>query len=201
MYKKILLVSAFALGLSSAALADGEDVNFNFNHSIYFGGQATYSNLHYGSNSYTLWRDSIESRKWGGRGYLGFSFNEFIAAELGYDYLGRPKIIDHVTSNTQDFLQQGIDLVGKATLPLDYGFGVFIKAGGMWVYRSAVASRAGCFADKDSNGKLTAIGGLGVSYNFVPNIGIDLSYTRSFAVGDLPTMDIFAVGLSYKINM
>lgn len=212
MYKKILLVSAFALGLSSAAFAAVTTTtdapadttatsDITYNPSIYFGGQGLLTNMHYSNSAYTLPRNSVSSTKGGGRGYLGYAFNQFLALEAGYDYFGRPKLEDKVTGNTQDFTQQGIDLTGKATLPLDYGFGVYIKAGGIWVWRSGVGTRGGCFVDKDPNGKVTAFGGLGVSYNFVQNMGIDLSYARSFSVGDMPKMDIFALGLSYKINM
>lgn len=233
MYKKILLVSALALGLSSAAFAAEQaktgpvvtpapakcadvttstddsfaapvvDASTNDNYyrsSIYFGGQGLITNMHYANSAYTLPTNSASSTKPGVRAYLGYAFNQFLALELGYDYFGRPELQDNV-GNTQEFSQQGMDLALKATLPLDYGFGVFIKGGGIWVWRSDVYSRMGEFVAKGANNKITPFAGLGVSYNFMPAIGIDLSYSRSMTVSDLPKMDIFALGISYKINM
>lgn len=185
-----------------STIADNNSPEFNFNPSIYFGGQVLYTDMHYSGSSYTLvGRDSVTSTKVGGRGYLGYAFNEFLALETGYNYFGRPELVDKVTGNVQDFLQQGVDFTAKVSLPLDYGFGVYIKGGGLWVFRSGIGSRGGCFADKDANSKFTPYAGLGLSYSFAQNLGIDISYARSMSMGDLPKMDIFAAGLSYKINM
>lgn len=170
--------------------------------SVYIGAQGLFTDMNYDGSSYTLPRNSISSdNKWGFRGYAGYAFSEFLALELGYDYFGHPSIEDKITANVQDFTQQGMDLVAKAMLPLDYGFGVFIKGGGLWVHRSAIANRGGCFVDKDSSDKFTGIAGLGVSYNFAPNIGMDFGYSQTLSAGDLPKMNIFSLGLMYKINI
>ncbi|MCL5261455.1 MAG: outer membrane beta-barrel protein [Gammaproteobacteria bacterium] len=212
MWKKIALISVVALGLSSPvfaeddAAADVNNVNNNndFNaeaSSVYFGAQAGLADMHYGDNSYTLQRDTADSNKFAARGYLGYAFTPFLGLELGYGYYGRPELKDNVTGNTQDFVQQGIDLQGRITLPLDYGFAIYVKAGPQWIHRSGVGSRGGCFVDKDPNGKVTGVGGLGIAYYFAPNIGLDVSWAHSLSVGDLPKMDFYALGLIYKINM
>jgi len=205
MYKRILCISILACSLNTTVLADepapggNEYTSTGSNAGIYFGGQLGISNMHYGSQ-YLIANNSVENTKFAGRGYLGYAFSQFIAAELGYDYYGYPKF-KNSNGNTQDILQQGLDLVGKASLPLDYGFGLYIKGGLAWVHRSALNSNAGTFAQKNSNGKVTPVGALGINYWFAPNIAADLSWTKTMTVSDLPTIDFIALGLTYKINI
>ncbi|MEI8055562.1 MAG: outer membrane beta-barrel protein [bacterium] len=206
MYKKILCISVLACSLNSTVFADepapggSEYTSAGSNAGIYLGGQLGMSSMHYGASQYLIASNSVENYKFAGRGYLGYAFSQFIAAELGYDYYGRPKF-KNTNGNTQDILQQGFDLVGKASLPLDYGFGFYIKGGLAWVHRSALNNNAGTFAQKDSNSKIVPVGAVGVSYWFTPNMATDLSWTKTMTIGDLPTVDFIALGLTYKINI
>ncbi|EKE01982.1 MAG: hypothetical protein ACD_21C00011G0007 [uncultured bacterium] len=206
MYKKILCVSVLALGLNGTALA--EDFNgseyssiSDSNSGIYLGAQLGMSNLHYGpSSNYTTSSTTVDNRNFAGRGYAGYAFSQFISAELGYDYYGFPKF-KNTNGNTQNFLQQGVDLVAKATLPLDYGFGFYIKGGLAWIHRGSLNSNSGTFASKDANSTITPVGGLGANYWFAPNIALDLSWTKTMTVSDLPTTDFIALGIVYKLNI
>lgn len=225
MYKKILYIGALLLSLNGFALAEeilannsivdsdgytnvggsgglGSDSVNSYNPGIYFGGQAGISNLHYSGSQYTLPRNSYDnSLSFAARGFLGYSFSQFISAELGYDYYGRPKFKDNLTGNTQDILQQGIDLVIKASLPLDYGFGIYLKGGMAWVHRSALNANSGSFVSKDANDKFAPVGAIGINYWFTPNMAFDLCWTKTVTVSDLPTADLFTAGLIYKINI
>ena len=220
MYKKILCVSMLALGLNAAALADdfgggdfasgggnssgsefSSDSSSNSNSGIYFGGQIGATNLHYRGSSYTTSNSSYDDTyKLAARGYLGYAFTQFISTELGYDYYGRPKF-KNTNGNTQDILQQGMDLVVKANLPLDYGFGLYIKGGMAWVYRSALHNNANTFAEKGAGSKFTPVAGVGINYWFAPNMALDLSWAKTMTVSDLPTIDLITLGFIYKINI
>lgn len=216
MYKKILCVSVLVLSLNNIALADdlggGEyspgvgnsvsaSTSTDFNPGIYFGAQAGIANLHYSGSKYTTSKSSYDAGfNFAARGYLGYAFNPYISAELGYDYYGRPKF-NSSDGNTQNILQHGMDLMGKATLPLDYGFGLYIKGGLAWVYRSALHANNNHFAEKDSNNKFAPIGAVGVNYWFAPNIALDLSWIKTMTISDLPTVDLFTLGFIYKINI
>jgi hypothetical protein len=208
MYKKILCVSVLAFGLNGVALADDlggseytTDTTNSHNAGIYFGGQAGMSNMHYGSQ-YMIPGNSVDNEKFAARGFLGYAFSQFIGLELGYDYYGYPnfKAADG-SGNAQNFLEQGVDLVAKASLPLDYGFGFYIKGGLDWVHRGALHSNKGTFADKDTDNKIVPVGGFGINYWFAPNIALDLGWTKTMTIGDLPTIDFFSLGIIYKINI
>lgn len=209
MYKKILCISILACGLNSIALADDiggseytSDANVsNNNAGIYLGGQLGMSNSHYGpSSNYLIANNSVDNNKFAGRGYIGYAFSQFIGTELGYDYYGYPNF-KNSNGNTQNFLQQGFDLVVKASLPLDYGFAFYIKGGAAWVHRGDLHGNSNTFANKDADSKFTPVGALGVNYWFAPNIALDLSWTKTMTVSDLPTIDFIGLGLTYKINI
>ena len=210
MYKKILCVSILALGLNNIAIADdigGSEYTADANNvarsnsGIYFGGQLGMTNLHYGpSSGYLGTNNTVDNKKFAGRAHVGYAFSQFIGTELGYDYYGYPNF-KNTDGNTQNFLQQGLDLVVKASLPLDYGFGFYLRGGAAWVHRGALHSNNGTFVNKDSNNTITPVGALGVNYWFAPNIALDLSWTKTMTVSNLPTIDFIGLGFVYKINI
>ena len=221
MYKKVLCIGALVFSLNQVILADDVDVgigggndystgnsksvgsNTLYNPGVYFSLQAGTTNMHYsGSPAYTTPNTSYDDRyQFAGRGAVGYAFSEFISAEIGYDYYGRPKFWNTSNDYNQNIVQQGLDIMAKANLPLDYGFGIYIKAGMAWVYRGALRGNQGAFADKDSNSKFPPVGALGVNYWFAPNIALDLCWTKTMSIGSLPTIDLFTAGVIYKINI
>lgn len=212
MYKKILCVSILALGLNSIAFAEdaggfgGNEYTSDpiiepaTNAGIYFGAQFGMSRMHYGSQ-YMIPGNTVDDRKFAARGFLGYAFSQFISMELGYDYYGRPKFTYTPDGNTQDILQQGVDLVAKASLPLDYGFGFYIKGGLALVHRSALHANNNHFFEKSANNTIAPVGSLGINYWFAPHIALDLSWTKTMTISDLPTIDFFALGFIYRINI
>jgi hypothetical protein len=222
MNKKILMVVVLLLGLNQLGFADdatdfdagSSDYTPAVNSSnskgvipsskpgIYLGAQFGFANTHYGpSSSYLIPHTSYDNTyQLAGRGSVGYSFSEFISAELGYNYYGRPKFW-HDSQNNQSIMQHGLDLMAKANLPLDYGFGIYIKGGLAWVYRSALRPNSGTFADKPSNNQFPLVGALGINYWFASNIAIDLSWTKTLNTSSLPTIDLVTLGIIYKLNI
>ncbi|MCL5260979.1 MAG: outer membrane beta-barrel protein [Gammaproteobacteria bacterium] len=198
MNKKILLASIFTLILSATAFAD--DPLTSTGSGVFIGGQLGMSDMHYSGTVYLLPTNDVESRKFAGRFYAGYSFTDFIAAELGYGYYGSPVIKDKATGNTQDFIQQGLDLLCKISIPLDYGFSFYLKGGANLVHRGALTNRGGLFTDQNAHYKVAPEATIGAAYFFIPNMGLDISASRTFKNGSLPNMDFFALGFIYKFN-
>ena len=207
MTKKILCLSILTLGLNTAFANDDftndayTEVDNSANAGIYFGAQLGMSNMHYGpSSGYLLGTNTVDNKKLAGRGYIGYAFSQFISAELGFDYFGYPNFKAQ-DGNTQNILQQGLDLVAKATLPLDYGVAFYIKGGLAWIHRSPLNANNNTFAAKSANSTFAPIGSLGVNYWFVSNIALDLAWTKTMTISNLPTIDFFSLGIVYKINI
>ncbi|MDR1012268.1 MAG: outer membrane beta-barrel protein [Coxiellaceae bacterium] len=203
--RKGLLSIGIILCLSDIVLASGfferDIAAAGFNPGVYLGGQAGITNLNYDESDYINLNSGYDdisnpATRW----YLGYSFNQHISTELGYNYFGHPKF-NSEDGNTQDILQHGVDLVMKATLPINYCFGLYAKGGASWIHRSSLHP-CGChFADKNANSKLVPIGGLGINYWLASNIAIDIGCTKTMPVSDLPTTDFFALGIVYKITL
>ncbi len=203
MHKKIIhsCLLIFSLATASFAFSDGIE-EISSNAGIYLGGQLGMSNLHYDGSSYTSATSSYDKHYlFAGRVYVGYAFSQFISAELGYDYYGYPKFKHNNSGNTQDLLQHGLDLVAKANLPLEYGFSCYAKAGLALIHRGVLNNNTDTFVQKDSNTKITPVGALGISYWFAPHIALDLSWTKTMSVSDLPTTDLIGLGIIYKINL
>ena len=172
-----------------------------YNPGIYFGAQFGASNTHYTSSYSIPTNDFDKGYHFSFRLHAGYAFSEFIALESGYTYYGQPKFIEKKTTVTQHFLQQGVDLMAKASLPLDYGFGLYAKGGLAWIFRGALHSKGGLFGDRSSNNKITPVGSIGINYWFTSNMALDFGFTKTMKAGSLPTIDFFALGIIYKINV
>ena len=198
------ILSAFGLLSIVSQTAFGDDglMVEPSNSGIYFGSQLGMSKLHYDGSIYTASDSKYDNQSLlAGRIFAGYAFSQFIATELGYDYYGYPKLINTDDGNTQNFLQHGLDFVAKANLPLNYGFNFYAKAGLALIHRGTLNNNNETFVQKDRNNRITPVGALGVSYQFAPNIAIDLSWTKTMSVSDLPTTDIIGLGFIYKINL
>jgi OmpA-OmpF porin, OOP family len=206
MYRKLLCVGVLASGLSPVFADDFTNETTSTDSvmggsGMYFGGQLGMSNLHYGPSSGYLKSDTTtDNKKLAARGYVGYAFSQFIGLELGYDYYGYPKFSSS-SGNSQNFLQQGIDFVAKASLPLDYGFGFYIKGGLVGVFRGALNRNTNTFVQQDSNFTVAPVGSIGFNYWFAPHMALDLSWTKTITVSNLPTIDFIGLGLTYKINI
>lgn len=203
MCKKMLCLSLLAFGLSTSALS----YNFintaaNPTEGIYLGGQLGISRLHYSGSSYTKTESSAYDKNspLAGKIYLGYMFSPFISTEFGYNYYGHPKFRNK-DGNTQNFLQHGCSLIAKASLPLDYGFNFYLKAGLAMIHRGSLNSNNNSFVQKDPSNKVTLVGALGISYWFATNMAIDLVWDKTMKIGDLPSNNLISLGFIYKISL
>lgn len=96
----------------------------------------------------------------GGRIYAGYQFNPYFAVETGFTQYAKTSFsTNKITSNRKssytitdrdnfidnqsklisnnlyagEITENAVDLVGKATLPLNYGFGLYVKAGAAYI--------------------------------------------------------------------
>jgi hypothetical protein len=199
----ICLLSIASFCFSAITLADDDIGITNAPKSgFYIGGQFGKSDLNYsGDTDYLLPVNSVDDKPLGGRGYIGYSFNEFLSLEAGYSYFGSATFTHNPTGNKQDMLTQAGDLLAKGSIPLDFGFGVYLKVGGIWVHRDDLESRSNFFADKPANWTLTVDGAVGLSYNFNPAWSADVAWNKSMKRLDLPSIDFYTIGLRYAFNM
>jgi hypothetical protein len=190
-----ILFTSLALLCATSAFAE----YYDFAPSPYIGFQVGHVNMDYSGSKYTT-TDSVDSKKYGGRAYVGYSFTETLAGEVGYMYLGSPSF-KHFTGNEQSFIQQGIDADIKVSVPLNFGLGFYVKGGGAWIHRGKMDSCSGFFVAKDSDSKVSLLAGMGATFNLAPAWGFEAFFTRMFESGSLPKTDFYGLGLILKMGM
>ena len=98
-----------------------------------------------------------------------------------------------------------IDLVGKIKAKVVDNFGLYAKAGGVYLNSELKRKNMGPAA-KIGGDAFNVTYGVGLFYEFTPNIVADLSWTRYHGDADwnkkdyIPFMDLFAVSLYYKFD-
>jgi OOP family OmpA-OmpF porin len=189
--KKIILGVA-AVGLSTAIAASAVAAQPGF----YAGVQAGYGNLHLGSG--------IDNKDKGLAGRIsgGYQFNNNFGAEMGWSKF---HTVEQKYSTAKASLKTDVvDLVAKGTVPVADNFSVYGKLGGAYVMQRVDVTNHGhhVHLDKDSEKKVLPTAGVGVSYDFSPNVAADVSYTRIQKTGssDINSIDFFGAGLTYSFG-
>ncbi|OGT08228.1 MAG: hypothetical protein A2X78_00935 [Gammaproteobacteria bacterium GWE2_37_16] len=219
--KKILLVGAVALGLSAAAFANGTVeaapvVGNAFNPGIYVGLQAgmdlsNWGNVNNSDNWSTYFGDGISKENgFAGRVFVGWDFHPNFAVELGYfREFNRPVATESGFGDVWRYTTQGFDLMGKLKYAFDDMFGIYAKFGVDYLLTKVDQQGANTNGNYNTNNFNIAYG-LGLSYEAVQNLTLDLSWTRfqgrNKVDGDVSqpkfqaAPDFFALGIAYKFN-
>ena len=202
-HKKTLAVAIagiVALSLSSAALANGGSYAAppapKSDSAIYVG-----LGLGFGDTS---WNDvknitgvngDIDDVGFAFHAYGGYQFNKYFAAELGYTHWAETDV-NYFGGSESNIRTYAVDISGKMMVPVTMGIGVFAKLGAAYLHASETVSG-------NSKGALNVLYGAGLSYEVMPNLVANLSWTRyngSAKLGDnyQPDADLYALGIMYK---
>lgn len=163
----------------------------------------------------------------GGRIFAGYQFTPYFAMEAGYTQFAKTefsaerryasfsetnyKALDKYNG---DVTQHAVDVVGKLTMPLQGGLGLYAKAGLAYITADryvnvqhtetsvsgnthSVANFFGTTYTKTYQAVRPTYGA-GVAYS-IPNtnVDVDLSWTRIQGMSAIPNADLAAVGLVY----
>lgn len=198
----------------------------------YVGGQIGFGNVHQDGFSTSQLNRAIggtfvsgtnSSKDTGvaGRVFAGYQMNQNFAAEMGYSKFTNATANASVNTQapTQTLTAKGtvktyaVDLVGKAILPLQYGFNLYGKAGIAYLNSSTEVSttlvKKG-FGTTTTSAKVTDTAhhiyptfGAGVGYDVTQNLVADVSWNRIQKTGNsskLASTDLFAVGMAYNFG-
>lgn len=218
MLKKILIGLA-VLGLTVAALANGNSVpvvttvpTSEFNPGIYVGLQGGY-----GVNGWYRIKPEFDvSNDEGltGRVFVGYDFTKTWALEAGYTYFSSESKIKDSSIVMSEIRTQAFDLVGKLKVSVINNFGVYAKAGVVYLMSKGInkGSDGYYIGTKDKQNNLGVAMGLGAAYYFTPSLWMDLSWTKNIIGRKLgqtsttwfgpyqPDTDFYALGIAYKFN-
>lgn len=242
MLKKIVLISALSLGASFSAQAanNGFYVGGQFGAAD-LGYTASnlgvvYATANNGQPVTGPNKPSVDNGTLGARLFMGYQFMPYFAAELGLDgfqstdiehMYGTPitagsnlnkfaKNHSNPYSNINDSaLLGGIDLVGKAMLPIGERFNLYAKGGVAYMEANQFnadfnittngPSDPGILTvssdlNKDTVYAFRPVYGAGVSYDITPKVVLDLSWTQIPSGSNIPESNLYALGLSYHFS-
>lgn len=172
---------------------------------FYLGAQAGRSNTHNTSRDVTTDSGAVvnvtpTNTGFGGRLFLGYSANPYVAMEGGWTYFA-PSTYSVPGDSCDDpsIQESAFDVVGKGTWPI-YDFGVFAKAGMAFTFQkssgSLIAANTTCGSSSIEK-SIRPVVGVGVSYDLTQNWVTDLSWTRIIGSGSFKNADLIALGISY----
>jgi hypothetical protein len=180
-----------------------------------------------GNDNYTIhtFNGTTSGTGLAGRVYIGYQIGCFFAAELGWTKFNSLPIaataraVDEnngapiFVSTSGTLKVSAFDFVGKGIVPLPYHFNVYGKLGIGYVEgrsnSSVFFNDNGVFktSTSESGGDITRrffpTFGLGVAYDFRPDIEVDLSWNRIQKIGnsqELGSTDFFSLGLAFHFD-
>lgn len=177
---------------------------------FYVGGQFGYSELYYtnsmlnATNTTGSFTPSINNTGAGGRAYVGYQINPYFGTEVGYTYYNNAKIKSLDAggySNVSGTIQErATDLVLRATYPLiNSGFNIYAKAGIALLSRTTSAVLCSASGVCDVTAGLFTYGG-GFTYNILPKVPLDFSWTRVQQNNNISNADLAAIGIGYNFG-
>jgi hypothetical protein len=181
-------------------------------------GDSSDSNIDSINSQTQLTNQYVDDTGIGGRLYAGYQFTPFFATELGYTQFAKTSFSADATTTwttpNQDtfaykshydgeITENAVDLVAKATAPIQYGLGLYVKAGAAYITadRSLDVSSVPIpyTAYTKTYQAVRPVAGAGINYTF-PNtsFALDLSYMRIFGSGAIRDAQLGSVGIEYK---
>ena len=218
MMKKLLITigSCALVGMSAASFAATADSsNVNDTSAPFIGGTVGFARANYGDLDKALY-DAAPSSSQGGvdaGAYIGWHFNQYFDAQVGYLYLPTNKYSGG--GNSLSLKTQAIDLLGKAYLPLSNlsssittPVSVYAQAGAAYVFSKFDGDVQGASFTVDKHDGLEPAYGVGVAYSFNKNVVADINWLQIYgpkvSAGDSslksPLINTINLGLTYRFT-
>lgn len=166
-----------------------------------------------------------ESSGLAGRLAAGYQINPYFAAELGWTGFSNAEASDTSSAASSEGIvtatadttvkTSALDLVGKATYPVNDKMDIYGKLGVAYVMQTTnvdgtltIASQLSpvteVYGVSDNYNEYAWLPtfGIGANYHFTPRLAADVSYNRIQQVGDttIESTDFVGVGLTYSLS-
>lgn len=167
---------------------------------IYLGGQVGYvepNNSHVSMTWSNIMFPLIS--KTGSRLFVGYTFNDYLAFEAGYESLADGKETGGVLNRKQHAYLSGFDGLAKGILPLNQYFSFFLKGGAAYIHQDILdATNGGDTVDYESNTHQWMVEAApGIDVHITQHFILEGSYTRFFQRHEIHNIDMYSLGLSY----
>lgn len=221
MFKQFVIgmAAAGSLGLATVASADVDNSSLTDSNDsgFYVKGQVGAARFNGGDKVLNFQADplgenlhpiisTIKSNQASGRAAIGYNFNQYLAIESGFNYLGSfyqgfkgnqtffPSKVYY--GGTVSERMYALDLIGKVTIPFNKFF-AFVDGGAASVttsYKDGVLHTSTYITDDSkaipnsfklssfTKNHISPVAGAGLGYNLSENVAVDVSYNRIFGI-------------------
>jgi opacity protein-like surface antigen len=208
--KNLLLTGCAACTLiASSAYAQPTLLSNNssdlYAHGVYIGIQGGYTELH---NQYAFSQTVagvimetllFGADHFGGGGYLGYRYNDYLGAEIGYIQLANMKETGGLANVNNHTKVKCGNIFVKGSWPLAKWFSPFVKAGAAYVHQDILSTQNGgaTILYKSKTSKVMPACAAGLDFHCTKAFAIDLTWTHMFKSGEIHSIDFTSLGLSY----
>jgi len=168
---------------------------------------------------------NVDDQGVGGRIFAGYQYNPFFAVEAGFTQFHKTTFVgaaDNVISRkvsggtsssfdqySGELTEHAIDVVGKLTYPMQYGFGVFAKLGAAFIasdrhINTTLITSGGSAIPQNtfytkSYQAIRPTYGAGIDYT-IPNssLDVDVAYSEIAGGGGISRAGLISLGISEK---
>jgi opacity protein-like surface antigen len=161
--------------------------NLSSRTGFYIGGSVLGSSWDGGerASSDGLLRDNVTNIDVGAKGFIGYRFHKYAAAEVGYNYLG--EALDDDRFSTDAFKAQGASFALLGILPVSDRTSIFVKGGGIygWLDEYDRPNLPGSLGERIGEHDLTYMVGGGINFDLTQNISLrgEVEFMPDFAGG------------------
>lgn len=216
-YLSISLTIIFLISLNTQAKSRIPLVNNK--SGMYLGFQLANADIHVQSQ-YSIYPVYVPNQ-YAGRLFAGLNINQYAGVEMGFTYyqphcikssVSTASLYDPATGLSNEFRdevnikfgQQSLDLVGRVTLPLKYGFAIYGKAGAALILHQVNFVESGDSVNSktnhtsyDFNPTITA----GLQYDFTSNLSGDIFLTQIYSTHGLSiATQFYGAGITVKLG-
>lgn len=196
--KKTAIVLAMTLaGFATVAQAAPQD------NTWYTGAKVGWSSYHKtGLYDGALNNPHTHKDQFGAGAYVGYQANQYIALELGYDWLGR---MTYRGDDSGAYKAQGIQFATKLSYPIMNDLDLYTRLGGMGYYADTTVHLDGVSAKNHDTG-ISPLTAVGVEYAITPSIATRLDYQWVYNVGSKneigarPNNSLLSLGVVYRFG-
>ncbi|RKS86034.1 OOP family OmpA-OmpF porin [Orbus hercynius] len=168
----------------------------------YVGGKLGWSKFYKTESDKVEGADKVSASRVGGGAFVGFQANRYLAAELGYDWLGKAEYKTNGSSPTGKLTVHGASLTGKVSYPISFisdDLDIYARAG---AFIHTTKWKSGGSHSTDTS--VSPVYALGFDYRLNEDFSTRLEYQWVNKIGNDgptdPSNGLLTLGVTYALG-
>ena len=197
-----MMVKKVVIGVLLAALM--QVANATQRMGPYAGALIGTSDMGYSSSNQGLFGASKDRKSRAWYAFAGYKFNQNFAIQTGYMQFGDVSFegIRGVPHAKSDYTQKALEITGKLIYPLSSVATFYAKGGAAFVNLDRSPNNVAAVMDIPHNDKtkIKPFYGLGVTYEFYPNLSGEVAWQQISGGNDIETSNFVGFGVQFAVG-